>query len=372
MYRRRLGTILLTACAVCLVLGGCSDERYLEVVEVVPAVDFDLVAADGDPDYDAILDTYRKVGDLHTMTFHGDFDKVLEGQHRQILILMQAYPEGLPRKRGCSMFRYGNGPGGLVGRNFDNRFSELLVGYHYPAEGYPSISFVPLMELGYSRENPFDPGDISNRRSLLTGPVLAIEGMNEKGVTVALASLDRRKVRQDPDRKPRFLIHVVRDILDHAGNLNEAIAIAEGFNVFDNGREIISHHIFVADPTGSVVLEWRDGEMEVVREEKNRQVVTNSDMYLVPEGNRRQSCPRYRKLARSLNRQEGAMDWRQEMDALAGTIQRNRHYNIDGENLRVSTQWSTIFDLEQLKAYVCLNSDYRKVYRLGFPSPGPE
>jgi len=143
--------------------------------------------------------------------------------------------------------------------------------------------------------------------------------------------------------------------------------------VFDNGREIITHHIFIADPGGSAVLEWQNGEMEVVRDPGTWQAVTNSPLYEVGDKRRRSNCRRYGSLAGTLARADGAMDWRQGMDALAKTVQRNRDYNIDGQNLRVSTQWSAVFDLEQMAAYVCLGGDFSKAYRLDFPPrPGAE
>jgi choloylglycine hydrolase len=303
------------------------------------------------------------------MTYNGSFDAIMEGQHRQILNLYKAFPEGIERKRGCSMYRYGVGSGGMVGRNFDNVFSELLVAYYYPSDGYASLGFVPLTEIGFNDDNRFDAENPSHRRALFIGPAVTIEGINEKGVTVTLASLDKQKVRQDPDRKPRFLIHLVREILDHAASLDEAIAIAGKYNVFDNGREIISHHIFVADPGGSAVLEWRDGEMEVVRDQGDWQVVTNSPLFEVGDKRRRKACPRYGSLARTLSGAGDTFTWSQGMDTLTKTVQRNRHYNLDGENLRISTQWSTVFDLEQLTAYVCLGGDFAKVYKLDFPVP---
>ena len=137
---------------------------------------------------------------------------------------------------------------GLVGRNFDNRDTQVLAGWFYPTNGYASVALLPLSDLGYTPDDPFDPASEQNRRTLLYAPVMAIEGMNEKGVTVTLASLGRREVTLVPGRESRFLIHLVREILDQAASVNEAVSIAEKYNIFDNGAEVISHHIFLTDP----------------------------------------------------------------------------------------------------------------------------
>jgi choloylglycine hydrolase len=364
-FTKTIGLVLLVC--LCCLPAGCAEDRYQETIAARPVLDAAAITSGQPTDYDAVLASYQNVGDLHIITYNGSFDAMVEGQHRQLLELYRAFPEGLERRTGCSMFRYGASPGGLVGRNFDNKYSELLVGYFYPPDGYASLGLVALMHLGYNEDKPFDPDNVSNRRSLFMAPPLTIEGLNEKGVTVTLASLDKREVWQDPERESRYLIHLVREILDHAANLDEAVAIAAKYNVFDNGLEVISHHIFVADPEGSVVLEWRNGFMEVVRDPGDWQVVTNSPLVGVEDERRRKGCPRYDSLAGSMSRAAGAMDWRQGMDALAATAQRNRRYNLEGQDMLVSTQWSAVFHLEQMAAYVCLSGDYSKVYRLEFP-----
>ena len=40
---------------------------------------------------------------------------------------------------------------------------------------------------------------------------------------------------------------------------------------------------------------------------------------------------------------------------------------IDGRRLRVSTQWSAVFDVESREALVCVHRDYSTVYRFRFP-----
>lgn len=358
---------LIGAMLIMLVAGCGRGDRYTEIVTVTPRCDTALVT---DPPSDsrdrntAMLATFQNVDDLPTMTFFGDFDQAVQFQHHQ---LMQQFSDsGAGARRGCSMFEYRTGrESGLVGRNFDNRDSQVLAGWFFPAAGYASVALLPLADLGYTPAEPFDPAVEQHRKTLLYAPVMAIEGMNEMGVTVTLASLKRRAVTQDPARESRFLIHLVREILDQAGSVHEAVSIAEKYNVFDNGREVISHHIFLADPhSGSAVLEWRDGVMHLVKDPGNWQVVTNSDMFEVPLAQRRHACDRYDRLCRAMIRQEETMTWQEAMDALADAKQKNRTYVIDGQKLKVSTQWSAVFDTGKREIYLALAGDYRKVYRL--------
>ncbi len=359
-----------------LLLAACDNgSRYSEIIDVTPVVDKALLANPPRASRDrneAMLATFQTVGDLQAMTYFGDFDQVIDFQHHQ---LMQQFSgmgasTGNGTRRAGSMFARRTGRDtGLAGRNFDNRDTQVLVGWFYPTNGYASVALLPLAELGYTPDEPFDPASEQNRRTLLYAPVMAIEGMNEKGVTVTLASLDRREVTQGPERESRFLIHLVREILDGAGSVNEAVTIAEKYNVFDNGAAVISHHIFLSDPhSGSAVLEWRDGMMHLVKDSGDWQVVTNTEMFEVPLEERRHQCGRYKSLTKAMDGQDDTMTWQQAMDALVDARQKNKTTTIDGQKLKVSTQWSAVFDTGERTMYLALGDDYRTVYRLGVES----
>ena len=357
---------------------ACSSERYVETIEVAfaPPPAGTLTAAEAQA---AMLASYRRFGDLQVVTVAGDFDRLVAVQHCGLWQELGRREQLDPRH--CSMFEF-RAPDGrrILGRNFDNKATELLVAYCVPDSGYASVGFVPLRELGFDETTPFDPGNELQRRRLLWAPVATCDGINERGVCVSLASLGRRPVTQDPDKASRFLLHLVREILDHAGSVDEATAIAGRYNVFDNGREVISHHIFIGDPHGSVVLEWREGVMQVVPADAGgaTQIVTNSPLAGVDEDGRRDQCGRYRVLRRRLEEmsgreagREGAPGsplWQQGLDALAAAAQRKATYWIDGERWRVNTEWSAVFDLDASRdVYICLRRQWGRVYRVAWP-----
>ncbi len=317
-----------------------------------------------------MLGSYARVGPLHTISLWGDFQQLIDIQHWGIMLeLDRRESSSPPNRHGCSMFQSKSGHTALLGRNFDHKFSEMLVAWCYPDSGYASLGFIPLNQWGFTEDRPFDPEDPDQRRLLLGGPAATIEGMNERGVTVTLASLEPQSVTPDPTKPPRFLIHLVREILDHAGTLEEAIDLARGYNIFDNGRDLISHHIFLADPvSGSAVLEWRGGQMEVLRSGNEDQVVTNRPLCGVEEEDRRRGCRRYRKLAEALEKQEPGFGWIAGMGALQAAAQHNVTYLIHGERWRVSTQWSAVFDMTAREVFVSWGRQYETVYKFQVPT----
>ena len=369
---KSMPTLLATALAglLCLPAACGSPPRDPEVVTVEPR--WDAATADHPPRTsrersEAMLATFQTIGDLQSMTFFGDFDEAIRFQQQQLVQQFGAAGTAGPQQgRGGSMFAVRTGrDSGLVGRNYDNGDTQVLVGWFQPAQGYASVGLIPLTDLGFTADAPFDPNVAQHRRNLLYAPVMTIEGMNEMGLTITLASLGRRPVRPADDRQPRFLIHLVREILDQAATVNEAVAIAEKFSVFDNGRDLISHHIFLADPhSGSAVLEWQDGVMHLVKDAGDWQVVTNGAMLGVPIAERRQDCGRYDSLCGSLEQDAPPATWQDALAALTKVRQHNRAYDLDGRRSRVSTQWSVVFDTGRREVLLRLAADDSRVYRL--------
>lgn len=371
---RGLRPVILAGLLVLLAPGGCGPDQPAAPATLVdvPTPDFPG-SLPPDPtrdlEFQFMLDSYQPQGPLHTLLLCGDFQQLMDIQHWGILMeLDRREATRPPHHHGCSMFQCRSGNSALLGRNFDHKFSEMLVAWCYPDSGYTSLGFIPLNQWGFTRENPFDAENPQHRRMLLMGPTATIEGMNSRGVTVTLASLGRQKVTLKPDRKPRFLIHLVREILDHAANLEEAIAIAQRYNIFDNGRDLISHHIFLADPeSGSAVLEWQNGVMEVIRSGPHDQVVTNRPLFARSDNALRSSCRRYRTLAEALDRSTPGFAWQDALDALRQAAQHNATFIIEGERWRVSTQWSAVFDMTARQAYIAWGRDYKTVYRFTVP-----
>jgi hypothetical protein len=352
-----------------LVFAGCAQaERYVEIIDVQPLVQLDLISADGEPPWDAILGSMTSFGPVHAMSFYGDFDDLVEIHHRELMRYLGTPGTQLEYHTGCSMFHFAAADTtDMVGRNYDNVATDLLAGWVFPEDGYASITLFPLKLFGFDNEHRFDSANRAHKNMILRAPVMSVEGMNEAGVTIMLASLGRREVDQAPDRKPRFFLHLVREILDHAGSVEQAIAIAGSYNLFDNGRTIMSHHILLAGPgEESVVLEWEDGVMNVVRDGPSRQIVTNSDMFNTSQPSRRQACPRYRRIASTLDDTE-SLDWKGGLDILASVSQKGGRYEIEGRSMYISTQWSAVFDLHAREVLLCMDREFTTVYRMGFP-----
>jgi hypothetical protein len=198
----------------------------------------------------------------------------------------------------------------------------------------------------------FHPNDdptllpVEDRTILLNSVLFATDGMNERGVTVALASVEAESIVRDENRKLVNISYLQREILDFAGDLDEAIAVVENRDVFDQDTNTLSHHILIADASGcSAAAEYRDGRWRIMRNERPWQVVTNIRLFDVSEESRRSGCWRYNTADSYLENTNGNVTWEEGMN-LAEAISVN------------DTQWSTLYDMMHRQVYIALYREY--------------
>ena len=342
--RRKLVSVVIALVFLCL--PGCAQDH-------VERIRFNQVNS-SESDEIRTLKSLQKIDKLYMITYYGDYNKRLDELNRMILdkgISSVKMLEGKDFE--CSLFAaFGNPDNLIYGRNFDNPDCGVLVGYYDPSDGYASIGFSRLNDLGFGRDEDPTSLPVEKRKLLLNSAFFTPDGMNECGVAVALAALNGVKINVDKTRKSIFITCLVREILDHAKNIDEAIEICKQYNVFDNGESVVSHHLLISDPTGeSVITEYNGDEWKVMRNKKPWQVVTNSPLYNVPESQRIMTCRRYKKASDLLKKTNGEVDWKAGMNIL-------KSVSVKG------TQWSTICDMKRKEIFISLYRNYEDIKKV--------
>jgi hypothetical protein len=168
--------------------------------------------------------------------------------------------------------------------------------------------------------------------------------MNEHGVTVALGSHRPQEVVLDFERPTVHVSALCRLVLDRARTVEEALALAEGRNVFDmrdKGAYLLEHHVLVADPSGaSVVLEVADGRMRPVSSERRDQIATNFRLHGLDEVGRKDQCTRYASLSDGVGSVDQTFEWTDAMRilrAVSGSTPRSTVYDLEGREVIVVT-----------------------------------
>jgi hypothetical protein len=239
---------------------------------------------------------------------------------------------------GCALFAALGDPGNrLYGRNFDWRFSPTVLLFTHPPDGYASVSMVDIEYLGFAGSRAKDLLDLplDERRSLLDAPALPFDGMNERGLAVGMAAVPPGEMRKDPNKKTIDQLAVIREILDHAATIDEAVNILASYNI-DMGS--VPLHYLVASVDGnSALVEFYQGKMEVFRNKDPWQLATN---FLVAStgGSTEGQCPRYDRISQRLEKTGGQLAIQEALGLLSDVSQ-------GAPQGQSNTQWSVVYDM---------------------------
>jgi hypothetical protein len=296
------------------------------------------------------LATLRRVDDhpLYVMTYYGGygFDEFLKHGLPAIGRSDSSIKE-ISTVWACTTFAALNEEGdAILGRNFDWRNQRSLLLFTDPPDGYASVSMVDIAYLGYGA---VDPSWI-NRAALLGAPYLPFDGMNEAGVTAGMMAVPNAESPPGSRNVTISSLHAIRLVLDYAKDVEEAISLLQNYTIdFGDGPPI---HYLIADASRhSVVIEYVNGEMRVIRNKEPWQVSTNfiiSDER--PEG-ANPSCWRYNKAYETLEHAEGSISTEEAMAILKGTSQPGDYY----------TMWSVVYDMTSGNIQVAMGRKYDEV-----------
>ncbi len=232
----------------------------------------------------------EKSAGVYTMTYDGDygFDEFLEtGAASDADIeafVTKRLLKGLPISlnvsgAGCTAFVSQNEEGDVIyARNFDFLYAPFLQIFTEPDNGYASVSTVNLSFAGYGEDNLPSSG-ISFRNFLtLAAPYLPFDGMNEKGVCIALLAVPEVQMTDDPEKITLNTTTAIRLVLDKAASVDEAVELLRGYNIYFSGD--VTCHFLIADATGkSVIVEYYDGGLQVVEADTDYQIASNFVAY---------------------------------------------------------------------------------------------
>ncbi len=176
------------------------------------------------------LNSLEQIGPfpLYTMQFYGDYETITAAGGAALAAQKPAPAWA------CSLFAALHDPESrLFGRNFDWEFSPALLLFTNPSDGYASVSMVDIAYLGYDGglANSVKDLPLIEQIGLLAAPRLPFDGLNEAGLAVGMAAVPAGGVRPDPKKQTIGSLLVIREMLDHARDVAEAVDILESYNI---------------------------------------------------------------------------------------------------------------------------------------------
>jgi choloylglycine hydrolase len=184
-------------------------------------------------------------------------------------------------------------------------------------------------------------------KGLLDAPTIPFDGMNERGLAVGMAAVSPGGMLPDPGKATIDELAVMREILDHAGTVDEAIDILGLYNI---DMSYIPIHYLIASADGtSALVEFYQGKMAVQRNETPWQFATN---FIVASTNGRPQgqCPRYDRISQMMEKSEGKLS---SLDALS--LLKNVSQSGSSDS---STQWSIVYNLISGEINVVMGRQY--------------
>lgn len=240
----------------------------------------------------------------------------------------------------------------LMGRNYDfkNDTSAMLVKCS-PRNGYSSVAFAALDNIQAN-----DPTSLKTKMACLTAPFICLDGVNEKGVSIAVLTLDSKPTRQDDgDKQTIFTTLAIRLVLDRADSTEKAVELLSKYNMFaTSGRD---YHFYITDSTGDGRVVEYDCDSEA-----RQMTVTSSDavtnfflMYkdkVLPNQKNDQyghGRERYDTVMNIIDETRGTATAEDAWRALRETSQLP-----DPKDLTSNTQWSIVFSNTEKTATISI------------------
>lgn len=247
----------------------------------------------------------------------------------------------------------------LFGRNFDYVPSIGLIVRTAPKDGYESISVVNLNHLGLSTEN-MPTKNLLNRIITLAAPYAPLDGMNEKGLAIGVLVITEGIVHQDTGKVPITTTSAIRMVLDKAATVDEAIALLEQYDMNSSGET--GYHFQIADANGdTAIVEYINNEMHVLTKEEGYTAATNFVLY--NDLNLGYGQDRYEKIKETQEATNGIMTEEEALDLLLNVpAQGAREVEGSSEGIPSDTQWSSVYNLDDLTLQICTSRDRSRIY----------
>lgn len=315
--------------------------------------------------------TDRKDYDLYTtdVTYDYSIDDIISSGITDTQSIIDAviglYLPGLDIKYkapefGCSAFSTGDTRGHvLTGRNYDfkNDTSAMLV-HCRPAKGYESVATAALDNIGMNTPEDEKRAALAN----IAAPFICLDGLNEKGVSIAVLTLDSEPTFQHTGKPVIATTLAIRLVLDRAASTQEAVDILKQYDMMaSSGRD---YHFYINDASGdgrTVEYDCNSSTRELV-DTPIRSITNFYAMYRDkvkpcqhndPYGHGRE---RYDSIEAVLTEAGDSATEETAWRAVKASSQEPNEGDITS-----NTQWSIVYDNTELTAGIALRRDWDNI-----------
>ena len=323
------------------------------------------------------LKSFTKIEDgLYMMEYNCPYslDKMLKAGKKGILgiakVLQSEIKKNIhlnPLSSGfaCSTFNVKNKEKeNILGRNFDYKKAPSIVIWTNPQNDYKSIAVCNANFMLYT-EKSLQKNNTKLKR-LMAAPYVSMDGMNEKGLAIAVLEIKTKATHQNTGKTPISTVVAIRAILDKCKTVDEAIELLKKYDMQD--LLLLNYHYQILDSTGkSVIVEYVNNEMHVI-EQKKEEAITSNNFFLTPGGDNKKERGRlrYKKIVEKLKETNGIMDELESMKLLSQATVNYRHKILKHP---VITLWSSVYNVNKKTMHIAAAMNYKKIYKFELNKP---
>ncbi|MDE7389736.1 MAG: linear amide C-N hydrolase [Lachnospiraceae bacterium] len=171
----------------------------------------------------------------------------------------------------CSAFTAKGSDGSRYhARNYDNTPNPVMLVVTSPNDAFRSVSAVNLNCIGYNNESKPKRYDLKP----LAAPYFPTDGMNEKGISISMLQVNFSRKQKEDGVSCINAYSVIRLVLDYADSIDSAVSLIDNYNIYFDTSMMV--HFLVCDKDGnSALIEFIDGEMHVIENDKSYQIASN-------------------------------------------------------------------------------------------------
>ncbi len=274
-----------------------------------------------------------------------------------------------PEKDGfaCSTFNAKNPNGDyIMGRNFDYKEAPCLVCWTAPENGYKSVSVVDTMFFLHGTKY-FPMSKAKSQLRSIAAPYTSMDGINEKGFSVAVLQVRATPTKQNTGKKPAITTVVIRAALDKCATVEEGIKLFASYDMQDLLG--VNYHYQLADAQGnSAIIEYIDNKMVVISQEEGKENLMVTNYFLSPGGDntKGKGYDRYEKIETTLKAKNGVITEEDAMQLLSEVALNYQHKTLKH---MVVALWSVVYNCNEKSMRLCANMDYSKEYKFYVDKP---
>lgn len=258
----------------------------------------------------------------------------------------------------CSAFNAFNSKGDhIFARNFDYKAAPCIIVWTAPKNGYKSIAVSDTNVMLYGDKHQV-LSNVQKHNRLLMTPFACMDGINEKGLSIAVLEIKTSATNQSTGKKDIVTTVLIRAVLDKCATVDEAIEFISQFDVHDS--LFCCYHYQITDESGkSVIIEYVDNDMRIIYPENKTQSLTN--FFISSDGDNKKGFGYTRKRIID-NALAKCNDIMEESDAMKMLEKCKLHYT-HRRGYPVTSLWSAVFNCTEKSMLLCANMEYDKQFK---------